>query len=95
MQGCPPSDVARNVQDSVELVRVLSVPDDCQPGDLVFRDGTTPPAQFPKECKSKLWKQIVDGLAVRAGLAEFCGAPLVTKSGRISAGDMPDGASIH
>jgi hypothetical protein len=84
------------LQESGELVQVLSVPNSCLPGDSVHRDGSKPPAEFPKECKSKVWKEIVDGLAVQGGVATYLGAPLVTSSGRISvASDMPDGSSIH
>lgn len=36
------------------LVRVLSVPQACQPGDGVFLEGGSPPAEYPKECKSKV-----------------------------------------
>lgn len=37
------------------LVRVLSVPQGCSPGDVIHLEGGTPGADFPKECKSKFW----------------------------------------
>lgn len=33
------------------LVRVLSVPEACQPGDAVFQEGGAAPREYPKECK--------------------------------------------
>lgn len=77
------------------LVRVLLVPDGCQPGDLVMCEGSEP-AVPPKECKSKFWKEVVEGLAVRGGVARYKNKPLVTWSGPVKvAADMPDGAGIH
>ena len=37
------------------LVRVLAVPQGCQPGELIHLEGGAAPAagSFPKECKSK------------------------------------------
>lgn len=78
------------------LVRVLSVPQGCSPGDVIHLEGGTPGADFPKECKSKFWKEIVSGLAVAGGKPQYKGTTLVTSLGPLTvAADMPDGAGIH
>ncbi|PSC68070.1 lanC 3 isoform X3 isoform A [Micractinium conductrix] len=60
------------------LVRVLSVPEGCSPGDAVYLEGSQPGADagFPKECKSKVWKEVVAGLAVAGGRPTYKGTPL-------------------
>ena len=48
---------AQHPQEGGEaLVRVLSVPEGCSPGDAVYLEGSQPGADagFPKECKSKV-----------------------------------------
>jgi Ni,Fe-hydrogenase I small subunit len=77
------------------LVRVLSVADGSQPGDVVFRQGCEAPAGYPKECKSKLWREVVEGLAVSGGTACYKGTPLMTVSGPLLVADVPDGAGIR
>lgn len=78
------------------LVRVLSLPEGCSPGDAIHLEGGAPGTDFPKECKSKFWKEIVSGLAVAAGKPQYRGTPLVTSCGPLTvAADMPDGAGIH
>lgn len=78
------------------LVRVLAVPDGCQPGDAIHHEGGSAPAAYPKECKSKAWKEVVEGLAVAGGIARFKGTPLVAGARPLTvAADMPDGAGIH
>ena len=78
------------------LVRVLAVPDSCQPGDLIYPEGSQPGTDFPTECKSAKWREVVAGLAVGGGGARYKGAPLVTAAGALTvAADMPDGAGIH
>lgn len=44
------------------LVRVLSVPEACQPGDVVCPEGAEPPAEYPKECKSKVRRRYGGGI---------------------------------
>ena len=34
------------------LVRVLSLPEGCSPGDAIHLEGGAPGTDFPKECKS-------------------------------------------
>lgn len=79
------------------LVRVLEVPAGCQPGDLIHLEGSAPPepGSFPRECKSKFWREVVEGLAVQGHVARFKGTPLVTAAGPLTAADVPDGAGIH
>ena len=78
------------------LVRVLAVPDSCKPGDAVYLEGGQPGTDFPKECKSAKWREVVAGLAVGGGAARYTGTPLVTAAGPLTvAADMPDGAGIH
>ena len=79
-----------------DLVRVLSVPDACQPGDPVYLEGGQPAGEWPKQCKSDKWKDVVAGLAVAGGVARYQATPLVTAAGPLTvAADMPDGAGIH
>eukprot|EP00887_Chlorella_sp_A99_P007484 scaffold2.g7484.t1 len=78
-------------------VRVLSVPEGAAPGAAICVEGGTPPAAYPKQCKSDAWRKIVEQLAVAGGAARFAGRPLVVAggTGAVTAGDMPDGAGIH
>lgn len=75
------------------LVRVLSVPEACQPGDAVFQEGGAPPAEYPKECKvgraaavaGKWGRQSVSGspTAALAGGLRDCVSVLLTLHPRL------------
>ena len=75
-------------------MRVLVVPEGCEVGQAVFLQGSQPAAEFPKECKSKKWAEVVAGLAVQGGVACYKGVPLATSCGVLTA-EVPDGAGIH
>lgn len=77
-------------------MRVPAHAEGSEAGDVVFLDGGSPPAEYPKILKSDPWKKIMAGLSVQKGCATFESQPLVTAKGPlILPAEMPDGSGIH